>query len=1058
MLAAAVLLAAGAALSNDKGMPIFGDSFDVVGTFAENWVSKNCTPGDGVVKIPAGANMRTRVATPLEFVAELDVTTAYAKGFEKRGQNWGGFFIDGKHFSAQPNGKSFAVWRIGDEKRSSGKYIDIPGFAPGKSVRLRLVCKAVPGGVKYSFYANGAPAGDFIAPVPALKTDAAGASAYSPLVIQALYADIVVDNFLLSTVRHGDDSPNMVFNSGFEHGEDGVPTYYGFNGRFNYAERPAAEYETRYLKRFAQDPNERHSGRYSLRVLVNNASKGISLAPWQTGTVKGLPGVFSVWMKASTNGLPVEISYSPKGADGRKTVKVTTEWRRYEVTRTELAGKGTYTPVHVDPVNPAGQDAILWIDDLQAEVVALPPGGRFDPEKTYATPYKPSELDKDRFGEKPVPETPATLVVRKLPAGVKPTADLDAWKRDAFEVMDFWQDAKTPRIPTTAYLACDGDNLYLGFRSFRENPASLVRPRTPRDGMIFTNDGLELFFQPDPDGGYYHFMATANGDQFDCYANDIKWNGAWTVSARENKSEESVDTIVTIPFADFAPNGFTGRWRVNLCRNEWSQKGAEVNASTAKHRKVDYRVRELWNPLEIPSDVAAKWSGRAVRREAAAADAVLGRLDYYMNEEFAEWRVTGADGTVTVAKKPLAEIPAGTNSVTFTANGKTYTDTVVKLPFRKAAVQVNKWARCLVKDGEKVLFTAPSCIWAGVGWNGWKPGNTAFYDTMMKIMADAGFVQTMGGMSMRDPKMTEAKALFEAVRAHGLQYANWSDYGMDLWENFPATRKRDERIRVAPPQVVAAFRPYEDIFLTNLVIDEPELYMTSDWTRSWLEYMKAFYPYHPVQMNNTVMGIPSKFADLKTDVLMLDDYLTNSEGRTVDSVVRQVDVMRAAPGGKPCWYFIVSNNTSLHYKLPTYAEQIAQSWGCICAGCSGIAWYFELPVTEGCWNAMKQVNREAQALKDVILSEELCGEAKADQPKSRLRHMTRTLNGAWYVLSCNIDRDPLEKVSFALPGGAPKSGTVEVLYENRTLPLSDGVFTDSYAGHTRHLYKIVPEE
>ena len=1049
-LVVAALVAAGSLFADDRGMPVFGDSFDVVGTFAENWVSKKCTSADGVVRIPHGAGMRMRGATPLEFVAEADVTATLAKGFEKRGQNWGGFFIENFHFAVQPNGVGFCVWKLPEDRHSSGKYAKVPDFEPGKSVRLRLARKTVPGGVKYSFHLNGAPAGEFITPTPTPKKGADGVEAYAPLRIGATYTDIVVDNFLLSTVRHDDDSPNMVFNSGFEHGEDGIPTHYGLFGGFNYSDRPAAEYETRYLKRFAQDANERHSGRYSLRVAVNDASSGISIAPWQTGTVKGQAGVFSVWMKASTNGLPVEISFSPKGPDGRKTVKVTTEWARYEVTRTELAGKGTYTPVHVNPVKPREQNAILWVDDLQAEIVPLPPEGRFDPKKTYATPYKPSELDRERFGAKPVPEPPSTLVAKRLPKGVKPTADLDGWKADAFEVTDFWMDAKAPRIPTAAYLACDDDNLYLGFRNFRENPASLTRARKPHDAMMIYNyDGLELFFKPDPDEGSYHFMATANGDRFDCYANDSKWNGKWTVTARENGKDGAVDLLVTIPFADFAPNGFSGRWRVNLCRNEWSQKGAEVNASTAKHRKVNYRLEEMWNVLELPADVAAKWTGKAVKR-GGAADTVLGRLDFYMNESEAAWRVTGADGKVTVVSKPLSEIPMGTNAVTFAANGRTYTDTVVKLPYRKGATQVNKWARCVVKDGEKVLFTGPG---VGVtGFFGWKSGKPT-YETLMDVVTGAGFHQCMGLILPRGPLMNEADELMKAVRSHNLQYANWCDYGQHLWEGYPADRKKDPRVTVSPVEMVARLRPYEDLFVTNLAIDEPELYMTSEWTRSWLEYVKSFYPYLPVQMNNTVMGIPSKFADLKTDILMLDDYLTNQEGRTVDSVVKQVDVMQAAPGGKPCWFFIVSHNSTLHYKLPSYAEQIAQSWGCICAGCTGLSWYWELPVTEGSWNAMKQVNREAQALKDVILSEELCGAAKADQPKSKLRHLTRTLNGAWHVFTCNIDAAPLSAV-FTLPKDAPQDGTVEVLFENRTIPLKDGVFKDDYAGHTRHLYRI----
>ena len=38
---------------------------------------------------------------------------------------------------------------------------------------------------------------------------------------------------------------------------------------------------------------------------------------------------------------------------------------------------------------------------------------------------------------------------------------------------------------------------------------------------------------------------------------------------------------------------------------------------------------------------------------------------------------------------------------------------------------------------------------------------------------------------------------------------------------------------------------------------------------------------------------------------------------------------------------------------------------------------------------------------------------------------------------------------------APQAGTVEVLFENRSLELKDGRFTDAYPAHFRHIYKIL---
>jgi hypothetical protein len=45
-----------------------------------------------------------------------------------------------------------------------------------------------------------------------------------------------------------------------------------------------------------------------------------------------------------------------------------------------------------------------------------------------------------------------------------------------------------------------------------------------------------------------------------------------------------------------------------------------------------------------------------------------------------------------------------------------------------------------------------------------------------------------------------------------------------------------------------------------------------------------------------------------------------------------------------------------------------------------------------------------------------------------------------------------------MPEDAPQNGVIEVLYEYRTLKLKNGVFRDSYAPHTRHVYRIKKEK
>ena len=124
------------------------------------------------------------------------------------------------------------------------------------------------------------------------------------------------------------------------------------------------------------------------------------------------------------------------------------------------------------------------------------------------------------------------------------------------------------------------------------------------------------------------------------------------------------------------------------------------------------------------------------------------------------------------------------------------------------------------------------------------------------------------------------------------------------------------------------------------------------------------------------------------------------------------------------------------------------------AGCTGVAWYESFPDTEGTWKAMVDVNREAQSIKDAILSEEICGAATADVGLDKVRVLTRRQGAKWTLVTCNIDANPLPSVTFTLPSDAPRTGTVEVLFENRTLPIRNGRFTDAYPGHDRHVYVI----
>ena len=441
------------------------------------------------------------------------------------------------------------------------------------------------------------------------------------------------------------------------------------------------------------------------------------------------------------------------------------------------------------------------------------------------------------------------------------------------------------------------------------------------------------------------------------------------------------------------------------------------------------------------------------RHPAAYRPGVLGRLDFYMDEPEAAWRVVDEQGRATIVTKPMSEIPMGTNAVTFAANGRTYTDTVVRLPCRKGATQVNRWTRSLRHNGTNELFTG-LCI---------RPVGSPFdyegkdFPGMFELLARKGFRHYQSLSHLYHEKkypvagLGKTVACFDEGLKRGFLHLNW--WGTDAIESGPGGRPKDANA-LDMGECVAFHEKYDNI-LSHLILDEPELSRPSEWAEERLVWAKTFFPYVPVQMNNSCLGVPRRYANLKTDVLMLDDYLTNGEGRDVAGVVDNIDVLLKADDAKPCGFFLVCDNMTLHYRSPTYAEQVAQSWGVICSGGTIVSWYIGFPNLAGSWRGMVDVNREAQLFAPVILSEELAGQSACSADwRNGVRHLTRRHKGAWYVFSVNLYAGAMKQVAFTLPADAPQNGTVQVAGEHRSLELKNGRFTDDFAGHTRHIYRI----
>lgn len=423
---------------------------------------------------------------------------------------------------------------------------------------------------------------------------------------------------------------------------------------------------------------------------------------------------------------------------------------------------------------------------------------------------------------------------------------------------------------------------------------------------------------------------------------------------------------------------------------------------------------------------------------------ILGRYDFYMNEKTADFRVWDGKGGFTETSIDISKMAYGTNAVTVKAFGRDWKAEVRKLPFKKGSTQINQWSRSLVHEG-KPVFMSSLCL---IGReNGPREDGTS---TQVDILAEAGFkyLHLQNHLNVRDIEMNQKTLAY--ARKKGMKFMLWSGEG-NLRDVGDIMRWEDNKPTDWSRQKMFEMLDSDDV-IAHLVLDEPEHRNPAD-CQVYMKREKARFPYKPVLMNNAWLGIAGRFAGLPTDILMIDFYLT-TEGTTVDMVVSKVDVLRAITPGKPCWYFLASEN-SLHPRIPSYKEQIAQCWGSVAAGATGLSWFVNMPTSRCCYDALVDINRELLENTDFLCSDELCGGAIVSETENYVRCLTRKRGNEWRLYTANINPHPNAKVTFTLPADIPQNAKVEVMYENRTLQARNGTFVDSFDGYSRHIYRIV---
>jgi len=196
-------------------------------------------------------------------------------------------------------------------------------------------------------------------------------------------------------------------------------------------------------------------------------------------------------------------------------------------------------------------------------------------------------------GGAPVVRSPQAQAVRaSAPIVVDGRLDEAAWTKarwaGGFHAAGIGSGGRTAAVQTRFKAVWTADALYVAVEC-DEPRIEAIRAETPRrDGAVWQDDCVEIFFDPADNGRYYHqIMVNAHGTIFDLHAADFGlvksrlWDGVFRAAGAVDREQRRWRVEVEIPFgALILPEDAGPVWRWNVTRERRAGVAAGVELSS----------------------------------------------------------------------------------------------------------------------------------------------------------------------------------------------------------------------------------------------------------------------------------------------------------------------------------------------------------------------------------------------------------------------------------------------------------------------------------------------
>ncbi len=202
-----------------------------------------------------------------------------------------------------------------------------------------------------------------------------------------------------------------------------------------------------------------------------------------------------------------------------------------------------------------------------------------------------------------------------------------------------------------------------------------------------------------------------------------------------------------------------------------------------------------------------------------------------------------------------------------------------------------------------------------------------------------------------------------------------------------------------------------------------------------------------------------------TDVMGVDPYpIYNVPLGTLSPFQQVTDWVEQAQASversRPVWAVIQYFQFGSKGHFPTYDELRTMSYMAIVAGAKGLfywsygakglSWVTNPALKAEYWQRLVRVTREIKALEPALLSPDAPEILISHSPTGTIRVLAKRAGDTRYLIAVNNTPQNGVKAAFTLTA----AGSVDVIEEGRTLPVSGTTFSDTFAPYQVHVYRI----